>query len=59
MNEYLLTMYFFNIPRQPHSRHLNRFATLVNFIELSKRFFALLLRIVPIFPQEGHRDVSG
>lgn len=59
MKEYLLTVYFLSIPRQPHSLHLYRFATRESLIEDSKKFFVLLLRIVPILPQEGHFEVSG
>lgn len=59
MNEYLLIEYFFKTPRHPHSLHLYRLANLENFTEDSNKFFALLLLIVPIFPHEGHREVSG
>ncbi len=59
MNEYLLTLYFNSIPLQPHSLHLYRFATRDSLTDDSKKFFVLLLRIVPIFPQEGHFEVSG
>jgi len=59
MNEYLLTVYFLSIPRQPHSLHLYRFATLESLIDVSSKFLVLLLLIVPILPQDGHFDVSG
>ena len=59
MKEYLLIEYFFNTPRHPHSRHLYKFANRDNFTDDSYKFFALLLLIVPILPQEGHLDVSG
>lgn len=59
MKEFLLTRYFFNIPLQPHSLHLYKFAILEALTADSKKVFARLLLIVPIFPHEGHLEVSG
>ena len=57
--EYLFTVYFLKNPLHPHSRHLYTFAIRDDLTVDSIIFFALLLLITPILPQEGHLVVSG
>jgi hypothetical protein len=59
INEYLLTVYFRKMPRQPQSLHLKTLATLEAFTACSKKFLARLLLIVPTFLHEGQFEVSG
>jgi hypothetical protein len=59
INEYLLKVYFFLMPRHPHSLHLYRLAKREDLIAASIKFLVLLLLIDPSLPQEGHLDVSG
>jgi len=54
-----LNVYFLRTPRQPQSRHLYKLARRVAFTVVSNKFRALLRRMVPTLPQEGHFVVSG